>query len=257
MNLFKGFSKEERAKIRYVVSDVDDTITSDGLLIPEALKALYDIKERGLKTILVTGGSAGWADGYIRQWPVDAVIAESGAVLIYKRNDSILYLTNPSIENDSSFFLKRNELLSKTRDYVFSSDQYARLFDIAYERKALSEEKEEKLLRLIRTLGGKVLKSSIHINVLFSPLSKKKGLDDFFPVLKDVLSRDIDLPEFYDSSLALGDSLNDEALFEAFPISVGNKRVYDSFDLFKHLPRYITMMYGGSSFSFVIENLLS
>ena len=88
---FTGFTEEEIKNIRYIVSDVDDTITTDGLLIPDALQAMYDIKKTGRKLILVTGGSAGWADGYMRQWPVDAVIAESGAVLLARVSGRIRY----------------------------------------------------------------------------------------------------------------------------------------------------------------------
>lgn len=255
MNLFKGFSSEEKSRIRYIVSDVDDTITCDGLLHPDALNALYMIRERGLKTVLVTGGSAGWADGYIRQWPVDAVVAESGALLIYRKDGHIVYETNPSIDCDV-YNHKRDELLRLTKDFVFSSDQYARLYDIAYEKTALDEEKERKLFDAIRALGGFALVSSIHVNVLFAPLNKKKGIDDFFPRLKDVLDIDMSIYEFYSHTLALGDSLNDEALFEAFPISVGNKRVYDEYGRFEHPPGYVTTLYGGDSFAKVIADLL-
>lgn len=258
MRFFSGFSHDEKERIRYIVSDVDDTITSDGALIPDALEALYQIRENGLKTILVTGGSAGWADGYIRQWPVEAVIAESGAVLLYKdKTGSVTYRTNPLIENDPDFPKKRAALLSQSADYVFSSDQYARLFDVAYERKALSEEKEKRLFEIIESLGAHALVSSIHVNVLFSPISKKKGIDAFFPILKDVLNFDGSIKDFYLSSLALGDSLNDEAMFEAFYLSVGNKRVADSYDTFSHRPTYVTGLYGGKSFSSVINDLLS
>ena len=86
---------------------------------------------------------------------------------------------------------------------------------------------------------------------------KKKGLDAFFPVLSDSLGIKKDIASFYYSSLALGDSTNDEALFSAFSLSVGNKRVYDNIASFRYLPTYITNMYGGSSFSYVISKLLS
>lgn len=257
MNIFSGFSESEKSRVKYVISDVDDTITSDGLLLPQALDALYKLRESGIKTILVTGGSAGWADGYIRQWPVDAVIAESGAVLIYKNRGSITYMTNPLISEDKDFALKRARLLEETKDYVFSSDQYARIYDVAYEKKALSRDREEKLYSIIKSLDGTALVSSIHVNVLFSPISKKKGFDVFFPQLKDILDMEEELTEVYENSLALGDSLNDEALFQSVKLSVGNKRVLDSYNSFKYPPTYVTELYGGKSFALVIGDLLS
>ena len=238
MTFFSDFTAEEKERVEAVVSDVDDTITSDGLLYPEALEALYSLKKNGKRIILVTGGSAGWADTYIRQWPIDAVIAESGALLLYRKEGGITYLTNPVISEDADFEKKRKTLL-------------------AYEKRALSKEREERLFEMIEDLGGTALVSSIHVNVLFSPISKKKGLDAFFPVLSDSLGIKKDIASFYYSSLALGDSTNDEALFSAFSLSVGNKRVYDNIASFRYLPTYITNMYGGSSFSYVISKLLS
>lgn len=79
---FPGFTDEEKKNIEYVISDVDDTITKDGKLYPMVLDAMYRLKMSGRTIILVTGGSTGWGDGYIRQWPVDAVICESGAVML-------------------------------------------------------------------------------------------------------------------------------------------------------------------------------
>lgn len=62
-----SFLENEAKNIRYVISDVDDTITNGGRLLSEALAALYLIRDTGRKIILLTGGSAGWGDVYIRQ----------------------------------------------------------------------------------------------------------------------------------------------------------------------------------------------
>ncbi len=257
MGIFTSFTEEERNTIKAIVSDVDDTITTDGLLYPEALQALYRIRQEGLKTILVTGGSAGWADAYVRQWPVDAVIAESGALLIYKKDGAVRYAANPVIVSDPEFSRKRCALLELTKDYVFSSDQYARIYDVAYEKSELSRSQEKRLFEIIESLGGTALVSSIHVNVLFSPISKKKGIDAFYDIMKGELGLPQDIDRFYETSLALGDSRNDEALFSAFRISVGNKRVSDDYESFRILPTYITNMYGSASFAFVIEKLFS
>ena len=166
-------------------------------------------------------------------------------------------MTNPIISGDKDFALKRARLLEETKDYVFSSDQYARIYDVAYEKKALSRDQEEKLYSIIKSLDGTALVSSIHVNVLFSPISKKKGFDVFFPQLKDILDMEEELTEVYENSLALGDSLNDEALFQSVKLSVGNKRVLDSYNSFKYPPTYVTELYGGKSFALVIGDLLS
>ena len=128
---FNGFTEEEAKDVDIIVSDVDDTITSRGKLLPEALSALWDAKHAGKMIVLVTGGSAGWADAYIRQWPVDLVIAEGGAVaLAHGKDGSIVYKFNPHILPDVK--KKRENLLRATAGLSLSSDQYARLHDSSY-----------------------------------------------------------------------------------------------------------------------------
>ena len=109
--MMKIFSSEdiEGKSLFYIVSDVDDTITKNGRLYPSALSALYKAEANNFKTILLTGGSSGWADAYIRQWPVSAVIAESGALLILKDNGKIKYIENKKLEDGSYQGRKESE----------------------------------------------------------------------------------------------------------------------------------------------------
>ena len=110
--LFSGLSEEEKESIEIVVSDVDDTITKNGKLYPNALQSLWKLKRMGKMIILLTGGSAGWSDVYIRQWPVDAVIAESGAVILaHGKGGSIVYKFNPMID---PLFKKKKDKSSNT-----------------------------------------------------------------------------------------------------------------------------------------------
>src|SRR3979411_3263629 len=74
-----------RAAIRFVLLDIDDTLTTDGRLSAVAYGALEDLSRRGLRLIPVTGRPAGWCDLIARFWPVDAVIGENGA--FYFRHD--------------------------------------------------------------------------------------------------------------------------------------------------------------------------
>ena len=62
---------EEAASIRYILHDIDDTITDEGKLLPEAYEALWALHNAGFKVIPVTGRPAGWCDMILRQWPVD------------------------------------------------------------------------------------------------------------------------------------------------------------------------------------------
>jgi len=78
----RGMDQLEAAQaqgVRFVLFDIDDTITKGGLLLEESYSALWRLGEAGLKAIPVTGRPAGWCDLIARQWPVDAVVGENGA----------------------------------------------------------------------------------------------------------------------------------------------------------------------------------
>ena len=65
--------------IRFLLLDIDDTLTTDGRLTAAAYAALERLSQRGLRVIPVTGRPAGWCDLIARFWPVDAVVGENGA----------------------------------------------------------------------------------------------------------------------------------------------------------------------------------
>ena len=50
------------ANMHTVFSDIDDTLTTDGQLTPQAYGALDDLRRAGLRVILITGRPAGWCD---------------------------------------------------------------------------------------------------------------------------------------------------------------------------------------------------
>ena len=68
------------AALRYVLTDIDDTLTEAGRLPALALEAMEALAAAGLSVIPVTGRPAGWCDAIARQWPVAAVVGENGAL---------------------------------------------------------------------------------------------------------------------------------------------------------------------------------
>src|SRR5687767_5615424 len=73
------------SEIRGVFSDIDDTLTHDGVVAPEAYAALIRARQAGLRVVLVTGRPAGWAEVLASVWPVDAAVAENGGIAYVKR----------------------------------------------------------------------------------------------------------------------------------------------------------------------------
>jgi hydroxymethylpyrimidine pyrophosphatase-like HAD family hydrolase len=64
--------------VRFVLTDMDDTLTYQGRLQAETYGALERLQEAGVKVIPVTAAPAGWCDQMARMWPVDGVIGENG-----------------------------------------------------------------------------------------------------------------------------------------------------------------------------------
>lgn len=246
-----GFSEETRRNTKYIVSDVDDTITINGHLYPANLEALWRLKKRGLSIILVTGGSAGWADTYIREWPVDAVIAESGALMLfYNSKSEISYTYNPVIDL-INYKSRKEQLMDITRGLKLSTDQYARIFDVAYDKSKLDKEEIASLKNLIKSLGGYSAESSIHLNAWFAPYDKVSALKYFSCNVLRIEEKDL-----LDNGIYFGDSFNDEGLFEYMPLSVGMYSVQEQRDQFACLPKYICVKKDAFGFSEAVDLLL-
>src|SRR5436190_23975055 len=72
-------------RLRGVFSDIDDTLTHEGVVVAEAYAALLRARDAGLRVVLVTGRPAGWAEVLASVWPIDAAIAENGGIAYLKR----------------------------------------------------------------------------------------------------------------------------------------------------------------------------
>ena len=74
----------ECAPICGILTDIDDTLTTDGAITPDALQALGALKASGLHVIPITGRPVGWSEPFAATWPVDAIVAENGAVALQR-----------------------------------------------------------------------------------------------------------------------------------------------------------------------------
>src|SRR5438445_12196923 len=74
------FDEVTAREVRVVLTDIDDTLTDNGRLPARAYAALEALHDAGLIVVPVTGRPAGWCDLIARQWPVDAVVGENGAL---------------------------------------------------------------------------------------------------------------------------------------------------------------------------------
>jgi len=55
---------------RFVLTDMDDTLTYRGRLSAETYLALERLQSAGIKVVPVTAAPAGWCDQMVRMWPI-------------------------------------------------------------------------------------------------------------------------------------------------------------------------------------------
>jgi hydroxymethylpyrimidine pyrophosphatase-like HAD family hydrolase len=264
----------EAAGLRYILMDIDDTLTREGKLLASAYTSLWKLKEAGLKVIPVTGRPAGWCDLIAREWPVDGVVGENGALAFWEEL-RILPASGgsesggpriPSLKADYHPQALRNDhpVLAKIKDRALAEfpllrvakDQFARLYDLA-----LDFAEEEPVLPLtaaqrVRDIaveeGAQAKVSSIHVNIWMGNYDKLSMAERF-------LSRRFGWQSGSgDRELVFaGDSPNDEPMFARFPLAcaVANVRKYEK--LIKRLPAFVASRDCGDGFAEIAETILA
>ena len=78
MKDFREVTVDTLSQVQGVATDLDDTLTTEGMLTPVALDALFALERAGVPCVVATGRPVGWADVLARMLPVRAVVAENG-----------------------------------------------------------------------------------------------------------------------------------------------------------------------------------
>lgn len=243
--------------------DVDDTFSTRGKITAEAFSALWRAHESGLHLVPVTGRPAGWCDHFARFWPVDAVIGENGAFSFFMQDGVRRRLNTPMkwTHDEARAKLKALEaqILERFPHARWSSDQEYREYDLAID---VYEDVEpwpdadvEALMTLCADTGAEVKLSSVHVNVWYGDYDKYAGfrhwLEQGAPGTDETPSSD---PA---SWIYIGDSPNDDPMFERFKNSVGVANVLPFRDRMDCGPTWVTDGEGGSGFAQVVDTLLS
>ena len=247
-------------KIVGVFTDIDDTLTSDGAITPDALQALYNLKAKGLMVIPITGRPVGWSIPFAATWPVDAMVSENGAVALLHNSQTKkinkLYQQDFATRAHNFQEMQRiaRHVLKEIPGTVMAKDSPGRETDIAFDHSEfhhLTQEQIQQMVQLLQQEGMTATVSSIHINAWFGDHNKWHGAQW---ILKELTGRD--LKQEIDQWVYVGDSTNDQVMFEHFTQSVGvaNIRRFEK-DL-KHLPTYIASNERGAGFLEVAQTML-
>ena len=252
---------ETARSIRVVLTDIDDTITTEGMLTASAYGALERLHRAGFIVIPVTGRPAGWCDHIARMWPVDAVVGENGAFYFrYDRErrtmEQRLWASSEELaRNRAKLDAIEAEVLASVPGTALASDQAYRLADLAVDFcedvPPLPETEVDRIVAIFERAGAQAKVSSIHVNGWFGDYNK---LTMARALLADVFGMAWD--EARKTVIYAGDSPNDEPMFAAFPVSVGVANIQAFAHRLISKPAYVASGHSGEGFVEVAELLL-
>lgn len=253
---------EALARVEVVLSDIDDTITSDGKLTAAAYAALERLHETGIKVIPITGRPAGWCDHIARMWPVDGVVGENGAFyFVYDRGlrtmrQRFFADAETMTRNRTALDALAQVILAAVPGSALASDQPYRLADLAIDFcedvPALLEGQVDRIVALFREHGAQAKVSSIHVNGWLGAYDK---LSMARVMLKDEFGLALD--DAGDRMVFVGDSPNDEPMFGAFPLSVGVANVRGFAHRLALQPRFVTRGRSGEGFAELADRIVA
>ena len=249
-------------RLGYLFTDIDDTLTTNGLLPEASFSSIWDLTRAGIQVVPVTGRPAGWCDHIARMWPVAAVIGENGA-FYYSYDHAKKTMRRRYAVAQEDLAADREKLariarrvLEEVPGTAIAADQPFRISDCAIDFcedvPALGDESIDRICRILSSEGVRWRVSSIHVNFWARDFDKMSCLRLF---LEERETRS--LSELGESIAFIGDSPNDEPLFEGVPhtIAVGNIRRFIA--RITHLPEYIAVGDSADGFSESVQLILA
>lgn len=245
-------------QIRYLFTDVDDTLTWQGKLPSQTLHALEQLEMAGIQVVLVTGACAGWCDCMVRTWPVTAVVGENGAFWMQKNSEGKVekhyHLNEPARSQQYQELVTIQETLLARYPFArATADQPYRETDIAMDirqehRTTVAE--AEQLYRALVDAGLNARISSIHINAWKGDYNKASS------ALAWLIAQGENPERMLHQTAFVGDSANDSAMFDQFPLTFGVANIRQCLNQLSTPPHYITNHEGGFGFIEVASLLL-
>ncbi|RST49262.1 HAD-IIB family hydrolase [Variovorax sp. DXTD-1] len=249
-----------RGNLIGVFTDIDDTLTTEGAITPDALKALADLKAAGLHVVAITGRPVGWSVPFVSAWPVDSIVAENGAVaLLPPQEDKLQKRYQQDAVTRAANFDRMQTVLARIEREIpgarRATDSPGRETDIAIDHSEftqLSDETIAQVVALMRSEGMHATVSSIHINGWYGDNDKLEGARW---IVRELWGRTLD--DELDRWAYVGDSTNDQLMFRIFASSIGVANVARFVPQLEHLPRYMTESERGAGFSEAARDVLA
>lgn len=248
-----------RAAVRGVLTDIDDTLTRDGAIEPAALEALGRLRAAGLPVIAITGRPSGWSEQFALDWPLTTIVAENGSVRLSNINSSLQkeYIHNEHTRSHQHARLQAvlDQIERQVPGALRSQDNAGRETDIAIDHSEfnhLPPHAIAQVAQLMREAGLTATVSSIHINGWLGSHNKWTGAQW---AVKQCLGRD--LTQELTHWVYVGDSTNDQIMFQHLPLTVGVANLARFADQLTHWPSYLAHGERGQGFAEVANAVLA
>lgn len=262
MRDIQDFPRTNRSAVTFLLTDIDDTLTQEGRLPACAYQAMENMENAGIRVIPITGRPAGWCDHIARMWPVSGIVGENGAFyFVYDITQKKMirrYIKTESQRKQDRIKLDeiKHKILASIPGCVVSADQAYReadlAIDFAEDVPALPRTDIDRIVEIFQENNAIAKISSIHVNGWFGAYDKLSMTKILFT---EIFQTNLD--HIKETVLFVGDSPNDEPMFEYFPNAVGVANVLDCFDRLSFKPAWITKEKGGAGFAQLAEVLLN
>lgn len=245
--------------IRYLLTDIDDTLTREGRLNASTLEALERLSAAGIRVIPVTGGCAGWCDHIARAWPVAAVIGENGAFAFRLQGQRLL---TTWWEDERRLRARQRHVMSIAQQLLIShpqaalaQDQSFRFADVAIDHcqavEPLSRQQIRAIIAGFTAAGIQARASSIHINAWQGDFDKARMA---VHVLTETFA--LDRMQLENEVMYVGDAPNDAPMFATFRHTVGVANIIKHRGALGWEPSWITRHGHGAGVEEIADALL-
>jgi HAD superfamily hydrolase (TIGR01484 family) len=246
-----NLNQADLSNIRLIASDVDGTLTLNGKFSSDFISTLLNLQSAGIQVLLVTGRSAGWVSALVNYLPVAGAIAENGGLFLQPNDQQDLLSSIPNLSKHRILLENTfHHIKQKFPNLQTSTDNQFRITDWTFDVNDLSTDDIQAISSQCQQMGWSFTYSNVQCHIKPVHQDKATGLlsvlNNHFP---EINSQQV---------LTVGDSPNDEAMFDAdlFPISVGVANVRHYQDKMLHLPKYVTQASEFSGFSELAKLLL-
>jgi HAD superfamily hydrolase (TIGR01484 family) len=209
--------------------------------------------------VAITGRPIGWCEPFAQTWPVDALVAENGAVAFVRARGLSAKVYQQDAHTRAINFGRLQavvqRLLREVPGAKLAQDSAGRETDIAVDHSEFTRLPPGQIAQVVQIMqaeGMTATVSSIHINGWYGEHNKLSGARW---IVQQLYQRELD------AELArwayVGDSANDQVMFQHFAHSVGVANILGVAAQLTQLPRYVTVAERGAGFAEVAAAVLA